>query len=144
MDDRAVTDDVEFRARLPATPASIGIFREQLQRWLEQVHVSAAQMFDIVLACSESLTLVIQEQPRRVALVVDVVATLEDGDLVLTTRDYGLWHETHKRAREEPLGVSLMRALMDSVELERHGDGQRITLRKRVSITNCEPRALPM
>ncbi len=143
MDDRADTDDV-FRARLQATPASIGIFREQLRRWLEQVHVSAAQMLDIVLACSESLTLVIEDQPRRVALVVDVEAKLEDGDLVLTTRDYGLWHETRAHEREEPLGVLLMRALMDSVEFERHGDGQRITLRKRVSITNCEPRALPM
>ncbi len=143
MDDGADTDDA-FRARLPATPPSIGIVREQLRRWLERVHVNGAQIFDIVLACSESLTLVIEEQPRRVALVVDVEATLEDGHLVLVTRDYGLWHKTHVRDREEPLGVSLMRALMDSVELERHRDGHRITLRKRVSIASGEPRALPM
>jgi hypothetical protein len=33
---------------------------------------------------------------------------------------------------------------MDSVELERHRDGQRITLRKRVAIANGEQRALPL
>jgi anti-sigma regulatory factor (Ser/Thr protein kinase) len=75
---------------------------------------------------------------------VDVEATIDDGDLVLTTRDYGLWHETHARDAEEPLGLSLMRALMDSVELERHRDGQRITLRKHVTIANGESRALPL
>jgi anti-sigma regulatory factor (Ser/Thr protein kinase) len=143
MDDCAHSDDA-FRARLPATPPSIGIVREQLRRWLEQVHVNGGQIFDILLACSESLTLVIEEQPRRVALVVEVEATLEDGHVVLVTRDYGLWHETHVRDREEPLGLALMRALMDSVELERHRDGHRITLRKRVSIANGEPRAVPM
>jgi anti-sigma regulatory factor (Ser/Thr protein kinase) len=143
MADSADTDPV-FRARLPATPPSIGLFREQLRRWLEQRDVSSAQVFDIVLACSESLTLVIEEQPTKRALVVDVEATIDDGDLVLTTRDYGLWHETHARDVEEPLGLSLMRALMDSVELERHRDGQRITLRKRVAIANGEQRALPL
>jgi hypothetical protein len=51
------------------------------------MHVHAAQMFDVVFACSESLTLVIEEQPRRVALVADMQATIEDGYVIVTTRD---------------------------------------------------------
>jgi len=143
MDDSADNDSV-FRARLPATPPSIGLFRDQLRRWLEQRGIGSAQVFDIVLACSESLTLVIEEQPKNVALVVDVEATIEGEDLVLTTRDYGLWHETHGHDQEEPLGLSLMRALMDSVELERHRDGRRITLRKRVTVADGRSHALPL
>ena len=143
MPDRADTG-VVFRTRLPATPPSIGVFRDQLRHWLEQQAVGAPQIFDIVLASSESLTLVIEEQPRRVALVVDVEATLEDGALVLTTRAYGLWHESHARLRDEPLGLSLMRALMDSVEFEHLADGQRITLYKRVSVATGRSRALPI
>ena len=120
--------DLVFRARLPATPPSIALFREQLRSWLEQQHIAASQVFDIVLACSESLTLVIEEQPRQIALVVEVTGEIVGDRLVVTTRDYGLWHESHALPQEEPLSLSLMRALMDSVELERHPDGQTVTL----------------
>jgi len=133
-----------FQLRLPATPPSIAIFRAGLRHWLEELYVSPAEVFDIVLACSESLTLVIEDQPRQVALVVDVEAELEGDYLRLTTRDYGLWHETHADDREEPLGLSLMRALMDMVDHERHADGQRITLSKRVQFADGEHRALPV
>jgi anti-sigma regulatory factor (Ser/Thr protein kinase) len=134
--------ELVFRARLPATPPSIALFRDQLRSWLEQRHVLASQVFDIVLACSESLTLVIEHGGKQVALVVDVEAAIEDGEVVLTTRDYGLWDETHAEEREEPLGLALMRAFMDSVDLERHADGQRVTLRKRIAIATDEPQAL--
>jgi anti-sigma regulatory factor (Ser/Thr protein kinase) len=141
MPDRADTEGV-FSARLPATPPSVALLREQLRGWLEQQHVSPAEIFDIVLASSESLTLVIEGTDRQVALVVDVAATLEDGDLELTTRDYGLWRKSCEHGREEPLGLALMCALMDTVELERHADGQRITLRKRVTVVDTRSRAL--
>jgi anti-sigma regulatory factor (Ser/Thr protein kinase) len=134
--------ELVFRARLPATPPSIAMFRDQLRSWLEQRQVRASQVFDIVLACSESLTLVIEHGGRQVALVVDVEAAIDDGEVVLTTRDYGLWDESHAEDRDEPLGLALMRAFMDSVELERHADGQRITLRKRVAVADDRPQAL--
>src|SRR5215469_10183766 len=139
---KSADTDLVFRARLPATPPSIALFRDQLRSWLEKKHIAASQVFDIVLACSESLTLVIEHGGKQVALVVDVSATIEDGEVVLTTRDYGLWRESHARNREEPLGVALMRAFMDSVELERHADGQRVTLRKRVSIATDQSQAI--
>ena len=141
MAESADTDHV-FRARLPATPPSIAVFRDQLRSWLEQRQVLASQIFDIVLACSESLTLVIEHGGKQVALVVDVEAAIGDGEVVLTTRDYGLWDEAHAVDREEPLGLALMRAFMDSVELERHADGQRITLRKRVTLVTDQPHAV--
>jgi anti-sigma regulatory factor (Ser/Thr protein kinase) len=118
------------------------MFRDQLRSWLEQRQVLASQVFDIVLACSESLTLVIEHGGRQIALVVDVEAAIEDGEVVLTTRDYGLWDESHAEDREEPLGLALMRAFMDSVELERHADGQRITLRTRVGVVDGQLQAL--
>jgi anti-sigma regulatory factor (Ser/Thr protein kinase) len=131
-----------FHARLHATPPSIATLRRRLQLWLEQERISAAEIFDIVLACSETLTLVIEDQPRRVALVVDVEASREGSEVVLRTRDYGLWHESHAGDRDEPLALSLMRALVDSVEIRRHADGQSITLRKRIGVAAGASRAL--
>jgi len=130
--------------RLPATANSLVIFRDGLRGWLEKLPLHPAEIFDVVLACSESLTLVIEERLKPVALVVDVNA-LHDGDtLSVTTRDYGLWDESHAEEREEPLSLALMRALMDSVELQRHPDGQTIRLVRKVRLLGDERRALLM
>jgi len=117
-----------FRLRLRAAPSSLAIFRDSLREWLESLDLPPADIFDVVLACSESLTLVIEERPRQVALVVEVVADFDGDSLVVTTRDYGLWDEARSYRWDEPLSLSLMRALMDSVEIERHPDGQTVTL----------------
>ena len=117
-----------FRLRVRATPTSLAPFREGLRDWLHRLPLSPADVFDVVLACSECLTLVIEERRRQVALVVEVRAGLEDDRLVVVTRGHGLWHESHAEPCEEPLALSLIRALMDSVEWERHPDGQTITL----------------
>ena len=50
-------DDARFRLRLPATPTSLAIFRDSLREWLKSHYLPPADIFDIVLACSESLTL---------------------------------------------------------------------------------------
>jgi anti-sigma regulatory factor (Ser/Thr protein kinase) len=131
-----------FHVRLPATATSVGIFRAQLRAWLEATSVHSGEIFDIVLACSECLTLVVEERLRQVALIVDVEATIEAEQLTVTTRDYGLWDDSHAHEREQPLSLSLMRALMDSVDLRRHCDGQTITLRRRLRLTTREHRAL--
>jgi len=131
-----------LRMRLPATAGSLAVFRDGLRGWLEELSLHPAEIFDVVLACSESLTLVIEERPRQVALVVDVNATLDGDALSVTTRDYGLWHESHAEECDEPLSLSLMRALMDSVSLQRHPDGQTIRLGRRVRVVGDERRAL--
>ncbi len=122
----------EFRMRSHATPASLVAFRDGLRGWLDELALDPAEIFDIVLACSESLTLVIEERLRQVALIVEVTGALRESRLELTTRDYGLWDESHAREQPEPLSLALMRALMDSVEVERHPDGQTIRLVRRV------------
>ena len=117
-----------LRLRLQATPTSLGHFREALRDWLRELGIENGDVFDIVLACSECLTLVTEDPPRRVALVLDVAGAFDGERIVVTVRDYGLWHESHAVAGEEPLSLSLIRALMDSVEVERHPDGQTVTL----------------
>jgi anti-sigma regulatory factor (Ser/Thr protein kinase) len=123
-----------FHARLPATQPSVATFRAQLRTWLEGRGVHPGEIFDVVLACSESLTLVIEEAKRQVALIVEVLGQLEGDLLTVTTRDYGLLHDRHTQEQEEPLSLALMRAMMDSVELQRHPDGQTITLRRRLKL----------
>jgi anti-sigma regulatory factor (Ser/Thr protein kinase) len=131
-----------FHIRQRATPASIAIFRAQLRAWLEAASVHPGEVFDIVLACSECLSLVIEERQRQVALIVDVEGRIQTDELTVTTREYGLCHDSHTREQEQSLSLSLMWALMDSVDLQRHGDGQTITLCRRLRTTAGERRAL--
>jgi anti-sigma regulatory factor (Ser/Thr protein kinase) len=135
-------DPGSFRLRLRATPAALGIFRDALRDWLKRLEFENGDVFDVVLACSESLTLVIEDRPRQVALVVEVVGAFDGDRIVVTTRDYGLWHESHALEQDEPLGLSLMRALMDSVHVERHPDGQTITMSRRARKPESGHRAL--
>jgi anti-sigma regulatory factor (Ser/Thr protein kinase) len=134
-----------LRLRLQATPTSLGRLREALRDWLQELGLDPGDVFDVVLACSECLTLMAEDRPRQVALVVDVSGTFDGERIVVTVRDYGLWHESHELEEDEPLGLSLMRALMDSVELERHPDGRTITLARRLAAasprTSCASRA---
>lgn len=126
-----------FHVRLQATPTSLAVLRDGLREWLQSLYLPPPDIFDVVLACSESLTLVIEESLRKVALVVEVSADFDGDRLTVKTRDYGLWDESHALEQEEPLSLSLMRALMDSVELERHPDGQTVTLVRRIrGVTN--------
>jgi len=131
-----------FRLRLRATPTSLALFRDALRDWLQRLDLETADVFDVVLACSESLTLVIEDRPRRVALVVEVVGAFDGDRIVVTTRDYGLWDESHTLEQDEPLGLSLMRALMDSVHVDRHADGQTITMSRRARKPESGRRAL--
>lgn len=120
-----------FRLRLRAAPESLALFRDALRDWLQGLGLEPSDIFDVILACSESLTLVIEDPPRQVALVVDVMGAFDGDRIVVTTRDYGLWNEAHTLEQEEPLALALMRALMDSVHVERHPDGRTITLSRR-------------
>ena len=135
-------DPGSFRLRLRATPTSLALFREALRDWLQWLDLDAGDVFDVVLACSESLTLVIEDPPRQVALAVEVVGAFDGDRIVVTTRDYGLWHESPALEQDEPLGLSLMRALMDFVHVERHPDGQTITLSRRAHRSEPVRRAL--
>lgn len=135
-------DPGSFRLRLRAEPDSLALFREALRDWLQKLGLEPADIFDVVLACSESLTLVIEDPPRQMALVVDVMGAFDGDRIVVTTRDYGLWRESHTLEVEEPLGLALMRALMDSVHVERHPDGQTVTLSRRARRPNAARRVL--
>ena len=130
-----------LRLRLQATPTSLGLFRRALRDWLQQLGLEPGDVFDVVLACSECLTLVTEDRPRQVALVVDVAGAFDGERVVVTVCDYRLWHESHVLEQEEPFGLSLIRALMDSVELERHPDGQTITLVRCLQDLDEERRA---
>src|SRR6476659_9696126 len=128
-------DPGSFRLRLRATPSSLALFREALRDWLLRLELENGDVFDVVLACSEALTLVVEDRPRQVALVVEVVGAFDGDRIVVTTRDYGLWDEAHALETGAPAGP---RPAWTAVL-----KGQRRLLRRRRAVIDyCREREL--
>jgi len=117
--------------RLRATAQSAAILRTALKAWLDENGVSAGEIFDLVVACAEPLTIAIEGPSRPVALIVEVAGKIEGEMLTVAVRDYGLCR-LEPQEPEETLGMSLMAALVDTVSVQTHRDGRTFTLSHRL------------
>jgi anti-sigma regulatory factor (Ser/Thr protein kinase) len=130
-----------FSVRLPATAQSVPILRAQLREWLTGNDITQGAAFDLILACSECLAIAIEEPLRPVALIVEVGGKI-DGELVtIAVRDYGLCREEREQPGET-LGMLLIEALVDTVDVQTHPDGNTLTLCHQLRSTSRRRSAL--
>jgi anti-sigma regulatory factor (Ser/Thr protein kinase) len=121
-----------FRLRLPAERESGVLLRRALSDWLAREGVDKQMAFEITLACAEAFNNAV-EHPIEPALArVEIEGALIEGELRLSLRDHGRWRDPDDQARERGHGLTLMRALVDSVEIETADHGSTITLRRRI------------
>jgi hypothetical protein len=101
------------------------------------------EVHDILLAANEAFgnALVHSRQPRSIAVHVD--AAVEDGVAEISIRDHGRWQEDQRPADGFGLGLRLMNALVDSVELQIARDGTTVRLRRILRPSDSEPTARP-
>lgn len=90
-------------------------------------HAKEDEVGDILLAASEAFTNAVVHARRPRSIVVHVDACLEDGVVEIAVRDHGHWRETDGGAG---LGLQLMHALMDSVDLRTTPEGTMVRLRR--------------
>jgi anti-sigma regulatory factor (Ser/Thr protein kinase) len=85
-----------------------------------------------VTACGEACANVVQHAYTVAAGVMDVRVRLIDESVVVSVRDRGAWRPEGQH--DGGWGTSLMRELMDSVEVARGVDGTEVVLRRRVRL----------
>jgi GAF domain-containing protein/anti-sigma regulatory factor (Ser/Thr protein kinase) len=126
-------DDVAFLvARIPplgprlqttwaASPDSLAPVRALLRRWLRAHGAGDSEIYDITVACQEACANAIEHAygPGRADFTVD--GEVVDGQVRLHVRDRGRWRAP--RGEHRGRGLSLMRALMDDVEVGENEDG---------------------
>jgi anti-sigma regulatory factor (Ser/Thr protein kinase) len=122
---------LKLRLRLRATPASASTLRAELRIWLWGLGASADEILDLQLACSEAVTMVIEQAATPVALIVDIEGKLEDAMVNVTIRDYGLCRQAN-RDGPETFSVALIQAVVDVFEVRAHADGRTIVLGRRL------------
>jgi anti-sigma regulatory factor (Ser/Thr protein kinase) len=116
--------------RLAARPAQAPLLRAHLRIWLAEHHTVDHEILDILVAANEAFGNALRHagQPRSIAVHVD--AGISDGVVEIVVRDHGRWQEDQRNGDETGLGLALMHALMDSVELEASREGTTVRLRR--------------
>jgi serine phosphatase RsbU (regulator of sigma subunit)/integral membrane sensor domain MASE1/anti-sigma regulatory factor (Ser/Thr protein kinase) len=117
---------------LPAQARELAHMRVAVRRWLRELDIAEADVNDILVACSEACANVVQHAYAVTPGDMEVAATLVDGSLELAVRDEGRWRPA--AGRGGGWGLQLMRALMDSVEVEHVTKGTEVRMRRRVQI----------
>jgi PAS domain S-box-containing protein len=117
-----------FRAEFPATPEALASMRAVLRRWLRHIGGDEQQIAEVVTACGEAATNAIEHAGAGGGAPFEVAGRVDAGEVVITIRDYGAWRAP--REGDHGRGLSLMRALMDTVEVSPTPEGTTVRLRR--------------
>jgi anti-sigma regulatory factor (Ser/Thr protein kinase) len=107
---------------------SLRAFRGMLRRWLAAAGAAPEEVQDVTMAANEAIQNAIEHAHALTRRAVEVLLDRTNGAIELTVRDHGEWRPP--RESERGRGLPLMRALMDSVEVEPGPQGTTVTLRR--------------
>jgi PAS domain S-box-containing protein len=119
-----------FRVEFPTTPEALAAMRALLRRWLRHVGAGEQEIAEVVTACGEAATNAIEHAGAGGGAPYEIIGLVEGRELQITIRDYGAWRAP--RAGDHGRGLSLMRALMDTVEITPTPEGTTVRLRRRL------------
>jgi integral membrane sensor domain MASE1/anti-sigma regulatory factor (Ser/Thr protein kinase) len=117
--------------RLPAEPRVLAPLRLTLRRWLRESDADPQIANDILLACGEVCTNVIQHAYGAKEGPLEISLDVRDGTAEVTVRDQGRWRPAV--GTQGGYGLPLIQELMESVELTGGPDGTVVRMRRRVS-----------
>jgi anti-sigma regulatory factor (Ser/Thr protein kinase) len=117
-----------FRVEFPAAPESLASMRALLRRWLRHVGSEEQEIAEIVTACGEAATNAIEHSGAGGGAPFEVSGQFADREVQTTIRDYGAWRAP--REGDQGRGLSLMRALMDTVEVTPTPEGTTVRLER--------------
>jgi PAS domain S-box-containing protein len=117
-----------FRANFKAEPEALSQMRSLLRRWLRHGGASERTIAEVATACGEAATNAIEHSGA--AHDFELSGRLVNGEIELIVRDHGRWRQP--REGDHGRGLSLMRALMDTVELTPSPEGTTVRLRRRL------------
>jgi anti-sigma regulatory factor (Ser/Thr protein kinase) len=124
---------------VPTHPKALGNMRRTVARWLEPIGASMEESNDIQVACHEACSNAMEHGYRFREATIDLNAEFDGSEVVLTIADTGGWRD--QRDSDRGRGLDLIRALMDSVEVEPGAEGTVVRLSKRLAAPVAAPAA---
>ncbi len=126
----AVPMGASMQMTLEASPRVLAGLRATVRRWLVPMGLAESDMFDIALATSEAASNAIEHAYGARESTFAVRCERHDGEVAVAVEDGGRWRTSTPYGRGR--GLAIMRALMDSVDIDRGEEGTAVTLRKHV------------
>jgi PAS domain S-box-containing protein len=114
---------------LPAEPESLAHVRVAVREWLKGAALPSEAVPDVITAVGEAASNVVTHAYGIAKGEMEIEGRRTPTELVITVRDFGRWRES---ASGSGWGTRLMRALVDSVEVDTPETGTVIRLRKRL------------
>ena len=121
-----------LHVNLPAEARMLAHVRVAVRRWLHEADVSEGDANDVLVACSEACSNIVQHAYGATPGEMEVTASLHDSVVDFTITDRGRWRPA--AGRGGGWGLELMRALMDDVEVHHAADGTAVRMRRRIRI----------
>jgi anti-sigma regulatory factor (Ser/Thr protein kinase)/putative methionine-R-sulfoxide reductase with GAF domain len=122
-----VRDDREtLHVHLDSEPSQLAILRRRLERWLAKRDADPPLIYDVLAASGEAAANAIEHAYGPSGGVVHVAGKGTADSIAITVRDFGRWRPT--RAAHRGRGISMMKALAGSVEIEGTEQGTSVNL----------------
>jgi PAS domain S-box-containing protein len=138
MDDAALlvyrhVEPTRLQVSVAADPAQLSALRRRLRSWLGEAGMADLDVDAVLIAVGEACANAIEHGYRFSAHeTVELVATIEAGQLLVEVRDRGRWKPPeHNPGRGR--GRTLMARLMDETRIEPGPDGTVVRMRKDLS-----------
>ncbi len=122
----------QLQLELAANAKVLGELRAALRHWLQEWGVLPEDIFKIVVAVGEAATNAIEHANRPTEAMFQVMGSIHDDRVAVTVRDFGTWSLVPGRNRGR--GIQLMRALMDTVRIDRSSKGSAVRLSRRIAL----------
>jgi anti-sigma regulatory factor (Ser/Thr protein kinase) len=97
------------------------------------VGASKSEVFEVLMATTEAFANAVEHPHEPTSHLVDVEGSLTDGCVTISIRDYGTWQSEATRKEDGGLGLVVIEALMDAVQVECVLDGTTVTMRRRLA-----------
>lgn len=135
-----VVESPTLTHRFPAEPPALASAREALRRWLTEVGLDEGAKREIVLGVGEALGNAVEHAySDQCTGEVELSATVRDCDEIeIAVRDWGGWRTRTRPADERGRGLPIMRALFDSLDVDRQVGGTTVTLTRATRSRSLE------
>jgi len=115
-----------FNVAFPAEPESLAPIRSMLRRWLSHAGADEVEIAEITTACGEAATNAIEHAGAGTPF--EISGNIDGRSVEIEVRDFGAWRPAREGDRGR--GLSLMRALMDTVDVASSSKGTAVRMQR--------------
>jgi anti-sigma regulatory factor (Ser/Thr protein kinase) len=115
----------------PASTDTLAAMRPLLRRWLDRWGAAEDEAYDIIVAVQEASANAVEHAYAPGEATFDVSAEHAHGVITFTIRDRGNWRAP--RGQHRGRGLSMMRALMEDVDVTHDERGTLVVLRRTLT-----------